>query len=164
MFTDKYYQRSKETYNDHSPKINERVDTNYLSTENTRNLTFYYDGMIDHYVLDYPGGAELFGLVGGVIILFIFVAFSCVNSFNEYRMKYLIGQQLYTFDKKLSGLTKEKVRKLNLKKIEEATKAINDFNEAEIFLGWILNPIGYMRDNYNFNKTLRRLTLLIDKV
>jgi hypothetical protein len=86
--------------------------------------------MIDHYLLDYPGGAELFGLVGGVIILFIFVAFSCVNSFNEYRMKYLIGQQLYTFDKKLSGLTKEKARKLNLKKIEEATKAINDFNEA----------------------------------
>jgi tRNA (Thr-GGU) A37 N-methylase len=28
----------------------------------------------------------------------------------------------------------------------------------------MLNPIGYIRDNYNFNKTLRRITLLIDKV
>lgn len=28
----------------------------------------------------------------------------------------------------------------------------------------MLNPIGYIRDNYNFNKTLRRVTLLIDRV
>jgi len=28
----------------------------------------------------------------------------------------------------------------------------------------MLNPIGYIRDNYNFSKTLRRITLLIDKV
>jgi len=27
-----------------------------------------------------------------------------------------------------------------------------------------MNPIGYIRDNYNFNNTLRRVTLLIDKV
>ena len=31
-------------------------------------------------------------------------------------------------------------------------------------MAWILNPIGYIRDNYNFNKTLRRVTLIIDKV
>lgn len=34
----------------------------------------------------------------------------------------------------------------------------------EILLAWMLNPIGYIRDNYNFSKTLRRITLLIDKV
>jgi len=73
--------------------------------------------MLDHYTLDYPGGAELFGLVGGVIALFIFFFHSCVTSFNEYRMKYLIGQRLYTFDKKLSGLSKEKGKKLNMRKI-----------------------------------------------
>ena len=77
-----------------------------MSNENTRNLTFYYDGMLDQYTLDYPGGGELFGLVGGVIIFFTFICYSCVTSFNEYRMKYLIGQRLYTFDKKLSGLSK----------------------------------------------------------
>ena len=81
-------------------------------------MTFYYDGMLDHFVLEYPGGGELFGIVGGVIVLFIFIFFSVVSSYNEYRMKYLIGQRLYTFDKKLSGLSKEKGRKLNLKKIE----------------------------------------------
>jgi hypothetical protein len=73
--------------------------------------------MLDQYTLDYPGGGELFGLVGGVIALFVFLVYSCVASFNEYRMKYLIGQRLYTFDKKLSGLTKEKGRKVNLRKI-----------------------------------------------
>jgi hypothetical protein len=82
------------------------MDTNYLAIENSRNLSFYYDGVLDHYTLDYPGGGELFGLVGGVIALFVFVIYSCVSSFNEYRMKYLIGQRLYTFDKKLSGLSK----------------------------------------------------------
>ncbi len=45
-------------------------------------------------------------------------------------MKYLIGQRLYSFDKKLSGLNKEKGRKVNLKKIEEAVRKINKFNEA----------------------------------
>lgn len=73
--------------------------------------------MLDHYVLDYPGGGELFGLVGGVILFFTFICYSCVTSFNEFKMKYLIGQKLYTFDKKLSGLSKEKGKKINTKKI-----------------------------------------------
>lgn len=73
--------------------------------------------MIDHYVLDYPGGAELLGMVGGVIVMFLFVIYSLVSSFNEYRMKYIMGQRLYSFDKKLSGLSKQKSKKLNLKKI-----------------------------------------------
>ncbi len=31
-------------------------------------------------------------------------------------------------------------------------------------MAWVLNPIGYIRDNYNFNDTLRRVTIIIDKV
>ena len=89
-----------------------------MSNEYTRNVSFYYDGILDHYTLDYPGGADLFGLLGGVIALFIFFFYNCVSSFNEYRMKYLIGQRLYTFDKKLSGLIKEKGKQPNFKKIE----------------------------------------------
>ena len=88
-----------------------------MSNEFTRNVTFYYDGILDHYTLDYLGGAELFGIVGGVIALFIFFFYNCVSSFNDYRMKYLIGQRLYTFDKKISGLSKEKGKKVNAKKI-----------------------------------------------
>lgn len=82
IFTNKYYSRSIETYNDRTSRKNERLDVNTLSSENTRNLTFYYNGMLDHYVLDYPGGGELFGLVGGVILLFTFICYSCVTSFN----------------------------------------------------------------------------------
>ena len=117
ILTDKYYSRSRETYNDRSTKSNERLDVDGLASENARNLSFYYDGVLDHYTLDYPGGAQLFGLVGGVIAFFVFIIYNLVSSFNEYRMKYLIGQRLYTFDKKLSGLSKEKGRKPNLKKI-----------------------------------------------
>jgi hypothetical protein len=71
----------------------------------------------------------MFGLVGGVIALFIFFFYNCVSSFNEYRMKYLIGRRLYTFDKKLSGLSKEKGKKINMKRVELATKKVNNFNE-----------------------------------
>ena len=56
ILTDKYYSRSRETYNDRSPKTNEKSDVNFLAAENARNLSFYYDGVLDHYTLDYPGG------------------------------------------------------------------------------------------------------------
>ncbi len=72
IYTNKYYSRSRESYNDNSNKNFERQDANFMSNEFTRNVTFYYDGILDHYTLDYPGGAELFGLIGGVIALFIF--------------------------------------------------------------------------------------------
>ncbi len=58
--------------------------------------------------------------MGGVIALFVFIIYSCVSSFNEYRLKYLIGQRLYTFDTKLSGLQglkTQKGKKLNQVKI-----------------------------------------------
>lgn len=38
---------------------------------------------------------ELFGIIGGAI-LFIFFGLGCFpKSFNEYRMRYLVGSQLY---------------------------------------------------------------------
>lgn len=65
----------------------------------------------------------MFGVVGGIIVFFIF-GFGCiVGSFNNYRMKYLIGKKLYRFDKTSTGVYKDsKKKKTNLKKIESAVK------------------------------------------
>ena len=74
----------------------------------------------------------MFGIVGGVIALFTFIIYSCVTSFNTYRMKYMIGQRLYTFDKTLSSFNKknkDKKKKFNKAKLEESIKKINNFRE-----------------------------------
>lgn len=38
---------------------------------------------------------ELFGLVGGVILFLFFGIGAFVKSYNDYRMRYLIGSKLY---------------------------------------------------------------------
>ena len=82
LITDKYYQRSRESYSDRTSKQTERIDVDKISPSHQRNVTFYYDGIIDHYILDYPSIAEVFGLLGGVIALFFFTAFCTVHSYN----------------------------------------------------------------------------------
>jgi hypothetical protein len=63
------------------------------------NLTFSYTNMVDDYIVRTPKIHELFGIVGGIIGFFIFGIGCFVGSFNDYRMKYLIGRELYRFEK-----------------------------------------------------------------
>jgi hypothetical protein len=41
---------------------------------------------------------------------------------------------------------------------------MNNYSELELLKAWILSPIGYVRDHYNFYSVLRRVTILIEKV
>lgn len=82
-------------------------------------------------------------------------------------MKYLIGQRLYTFHKTFSSFNKgnkKKPKQINKAKLEEKMKEINNFTEYELLFAWFISPLGYMRNNYNFNSTLRRITLIMNKV
>lgn len=61
------------------------------------NLTFDNSFFVEHYTVIGDKFYETFGIVGGLIAFFIF-GFGCMaGSFNNYRMRYLIGRELYLF-------------------------------------------------------------------
>ena len=63
------------------------------------NVSFAYSKRMLTYDVQRPKFYEVWGLVGGVIAVFYFV-FNCLgSSFNNYNMKYLIGRELYSFEK-----------------------------------------------------------------
>jgi hypothetical protein len=62
------------------------------------NLTFDNSFLVEHYTVQGDKFYETFGIVGGLIAFFIF-GFGCLpSSFNNYRMRYLIGRELYIFE------------------------------------------------------------------
>ena len=47
-----------------------------------RNLTFNFNNRVKEYTIDIPGTRELFGIIGGTIILLFFSFSCCITSFN----------------------------------------------------------------------------------
>lgn len=75
------------------------------------NLTFSSTGNIESYYLTAPKFCESFGILGGIIVFFIFGFGSIAKSFNNYRLLYLTGRELYVFDKlKMKEQRNERIR------------------------------------------------------
>jgi hypothetical protein len=109
------------------------------------------------YRIDIPGIAQSFGLVGGVIIVFMFTFFTCVESFNTYKMRYLIGRELY--------LLKKKKKKQEKEAKASSLKEINNYSEVHIMWAWMISPLGYFSKDYNrFGDVLRHITLIQNRV
>jgi hypothetical protein len=63
------------------------------------NVSFAYSKRVSMYRVITPKFYEVWGLIGGVVVVFYFL-FNCVGGgFNHYYMRYLIGRELYAFDK-----------------------------------------------------------------
>jgi hypothetical protein len=62
------------------------------------NLTFDNSHLVEVYTIQGDKFYETFGIIGGLVAFFIFGFGVIAKSFNYYRMKYLIGKELYLFD------------------------------------------------------------------
>ena len=64
---------------------------------NTRymNITFDTNSYHTVYTVRKIKANELLGLIGGILLLMFVGIGGCVKSFNEYRLRYLIGSKLY---------------------------------------------------------------------
>lgn len=104
--------------------------------------------------------------MGGLIAFFIF-GFGCLaSSFNYYRMRYLIGRELYLFEiskkKEIRNAVRGKVRKTQ-EQVRELSH-INNLSELNILRAYLLSFIGGVWQNYNFDPVLRRVTLIQQRV
>ena len=78
--------------------LNYRYNSN-PATNSWYNVSFSYTKKMQSYIVTSSKFVEVFGMVGGIIVLF-FLIFGCFAiSFNRYKMKYEIGKELYLFDK-----------------------------------------------------------------
>lgn len=64
----------------------------------TYNLTFANSHFVMNYTVVGDKFYETFGIIGGLVALFIFALGIFPRGFNQYRMQYLIGKELYLFD------------------------------------------------------------------
>lgn len=62
------------------------------------NLSFANSYQVEYYTVQGDKFYETFGIIGGLVALFIFGLGCFARSFNYYRMKYLVGKELYLFD------------------------------------------------------------------
>ncbi len=84
------------------------------------NLTFDNSFLVEHYTLRDDKFYETFGIIGGLIAFFIF-GFGCIpRAYNNYRMKYLIGRELYLFDMSREKMKKNAVRGRKKKSTKQA--------------------------------------------
>ena len=59
------------------------------------NITFAGSDVTKLYTVRIIKANELFGMIGGVILFIFFGVGAIVRSYNDYRMRYLIGSKLY---------------------------------------------------------------------
>ena len=90
------------TYNYLDNKNNEFQYASASSTSLPRNynISLTYEGLLEHHVVQNPHIVEVFGIIGGLIILFYFVAICFVEPFNKYIMRYQVGKELYLIPKR----------------------------------------------------------------
>ena len=65
---------------------------------------------MEHYHIQETTRAELFGLVGGIILFFYMILGSCAEGFNWFKMRYEVGRQLYrqAIEKDIEEIKKKK--------------------------------------------------------
>jgi hypothetical protein len=72
--------------------------------------------MIETYTVSYTSITELFGYLGGIMLVILSVLGCIAQSFNTYYKEYLIGKELYLLwpNKKVSKSSEEKDEKVPL--------------------------------------------------
>lgn len=80
------------------------------------------------YYITTPKFYEVFGLIGGILAFCYFFVSCFSKSFNEYRLRYEIGRELYLFDKKRITESKDKLKR-KLRKTENDRKRLRKYNE-----------------------------------
>lgn len=148
------FQQYETFYNDY--------ETDFMSY----NLSFSNSYQVDYYTVQGDKFYETFGIIGGLSAFFIFGLGACTWSFNNYKMRYLIGRELYLFDllKKKEALAIARGRKRKTKDEINSLSDSNKMDEAQIFGAYLLSFVGAVAGNYNINTTLRRVTLIQRKV
>jgi hypothetical protein len=130
------------------------------------NLTFDNTFLVEHYTIRGDKFYETFGIVGGLIAFFIF-GFGCLpRAFNNYRMRYLIGRELYLFEVAKKKQAKNAARGRLRKSTEQAREMadVNNFSEGSILRAYLLSFVGSIWQNYNLDPVLRRVTLIQQRV
>ena len=64
-------------------------------TETSYNISFNTNTYMRQYTVKKMKVSELFGLIGGIILFLFFGLGAFIKSFNDYRLRYLIGCRLY---------------------------------------------------------------------
>ena len=86
----------KSTYNYLTPiNPNSYTHASGISGISSYSITLNYRGLVDSYVVKNDHFLEIFGLVGGLIAFWYFICSTIGNSFNYYKMKYIIAKRLY---------------------------------------------------------------------
>ena len=67
------------------------------NTARIQNVTFSYGGLEEQYTLQYPNIYELFGYLGGIIIVVYAGLWFLPSSFNNFYQKYLIAKEIYYY-------------------------------------------------------------------
>ena len=80
------------------------------------NITFSGTDVTKFYTVRTIKPNELFGMIGGVVLFIFFGVGAMIRSYNDYRMRYLIGSKLYQI--RPPTLPKIKVKRKNGKLVE----------------------------------------------
>jgi hypothetical protein len=130
------------------------------------NLSFANSYLVKYYTFQNQKFASTFGIIGGLIALFIFGIGACARSFNAYRMRYLVARELYTFDLLRKKQARNAARGRNHKSREEIgfLSDLNNLHEGRLLLAYLLSFPAALLSDYNFEHNLRRVTLLQQRV
>ena len=88
----------------------------YYTDEASFNITFAGTDVTKFYTVRTIKPNELFGMIGGVVLFIFFGVGTLIRSYNDYRMRYLIGSKLYQI--RPPNLPKIKVKRKDGKLVE----------------------------------------------
>ena len=79
------------------------------------------------YYITTPKFYEVFGIIGGIIAFCYFFLSCFANSFDQYKLRYEVGRELYLFDKKRITESKDRMKK-KLRKTQSDRKRLRKCN------------------------------------
>ena len=91
------------------------------------NLSFTNSNVIKEVHVKGDKFVETFGIIGGLVALIIFGLGVFPRSFNNYRMRYLIGKELYLFDI-LKSKQQRNLSRGRAHKTEEEARNLKEMN------------------------------------
>lgn len=103
---------------------------------------------------------DIFGIVGGCIVLLFFGIGTIPKSFNEYKLRYKIGTKLYTILGKKKQNNIKTIKKKLIKTSDGENVELSELSESKLILAWFLSLWGFVKSNFNENSTLRLAALL----
>lgn len=103
---------------------------------------------------------DIFGIVGGCIVLLFFGVGAIPRSFNEYKLRYKIGTKLYTILGKKKHISIKNMKKKLIKTPNPEDLEPSELSEKKLLLAWFSSHWAFIKSNFNENNTLRLAALL----